>query len=69
MELNEIELTELKRELSQITNRIPENKASYIWNTFNHIRGEREPKPCMCQSAAGHWVRAIEFLRNYVSNK
>lgn len=69
MELNETELTELKSVLSEISTRIPENKAGYVWNTFNHIRGEKEVQPCMCQSAAGHWVRAIDALRNYISNK
>lgn len=69
MELNEAELTELKSVLSTITTRIPENKAGYVWNTFNHIRGERETQPCMCASSAKHWVRAIDFLRNYVNNK
>lgn len=69
MELNEVELTELKSVLSTITTRIPENKAGYIWNTFNHIRGLHESQPCMCQSSAGHWVRAVEALRNYVNNK
>jgi hypothetical protein len=69
MELNEQELTELKSVLAQISTRIPENKAGYVWNTFNQIRGEREPQPCMCASSAKHWVRAVEALRNYVSNK
>lgn len=69
MELNEVELTELKSVLSTITTRIPENKAGYIWNTFNQITGARENQPCMCQSSAGHWVRAIDTLRNYVNNK
>jgi hypothetical protein len=69
MELNEQELTELKEVLTQITTRIPENKAGYVWNTFNQIRGESEKQPCMCQSSAGHWIRAIDTLRNYVNNK
>lgn len=69
MALNETELKELKEILSQITTVIPENRAGYIWNTFNKIRGLHEAQPCMCQSSAGHWVRAIEGLRNYISDK
>lgn len=69
MELNEVELTELKSILSEITTRIPENRAGYIWNTFNKIRGLHEPTPCMCQSSAGHWVRAIDSLRDYIKDK
>lgn len=69
MELNETELNELKDVLAQITTRIPEDKAGYVWNTYNQITGGREPQPCMCQSSAGHWVRAINTLRNYITNK
>lgn len=69
MELNEQEIKELKEVLSTITTRIPFDKAGYIWSTFNHLRKESEPQPCMCKSSAGHWVRAIDFLRNYVNDK
>lgn len=68
-ELTEVQLEELKSELSQISSRLPENKAHYIWNTFNHIRGEREPMPCMCGSSGAHWKRAVDFLHDYVKNK
>jgi hypothetical protein len=69
MELNETELTELKSVLSEISTRIPENRAGYVWNTFNKIRGLHEAQPCMCQSSAGHWLRAVNALRDYINNK
>ncbi len=69
MELTVEQLQELKGELSQITTRLPENKAHYIWNTYNHIRDEREPMPCMCGSSGAHWKRAVDFLNDYVKNK
>lgn len=69
MELTEEQLLELKNELSQIGAYLPENKAPYIWNTFNHIRDIQEPRPCMCASAGGHWKRAIDFLNDYVKDK
>ena len=68
-ELNEKELEDLKSILSQISTRLPEDKAHYVWNTFNHIRGEREPMPCMCGSSGAHWKRAVDFLHDYVKNK
>ena len=68
-ELNEKELDDLKSILKQITTRLPEDKAQYIWNTFNHIRGEKEPQPCMCGSSGAHWKRAVDFLHDYVKNK
>lgn len=69
MELTVEQLQELKGELSQITTRLPENKAHYIWNTYNHIRGEQEPMPCMCGSSGAHWKRAVDFLNDYVKDK
>jgi hypothetical protein len=68
-ELNEKEFEDLKSILSQITTRLPEDKAHYVWNTFNHIRGEHEPQPCMCGSSGAHWKRAVDFLHDYVKNK
>ena len=44
-------------------------KQIIFWNTFNHIRGEREPQPCMCGSAGGHWKRAVDFLHDYIKDK
>ena len=69
MELTPEQLEELKSTLKEIGAYLPENKAPYIWNTFNHIRGEHEPQPCMCASAGGHWKRAVDFLHNYIKEK
>lgn len=69
MELTEEQLKELKETLSGIGSHLPENKANYIWNTFNHIRNENERQPCMCGSAGAHWKRAVDFLNDYIKNK
>ena len=69
MELTEIQLEELKGILKQITTRLPEDKAHYVWNTFNHIRGEKEPQPCMCGSSGALWKRAVDILNDYIKNK
>ncbi len=68
-ELSPEQLLQLKNELSQIGAYLPENKAPYIWDTFNHIRDVQEPRPCMCASAGGHWKRAIDFLHDYAKNR
>jgi hypothetical protein len=68
-ELSPEALLQLKNELSQIGAYLPENKAPYIWDTFNHIRDEQEMRPCTCASAAGHWKRAIDFLHDYAKNR
>ena len=69
MELTPEQLQELKDTLSGIGAYLPENKVPYIWDTFNHVRDEQEPRPCTCASAAGHWKRAIDFLHDYVKNR
>ena len=69
MELTPEQLQELKGTLSQIRTRLPEDKAFYIWNTFNHIRNINEPRPCLCGSSGAHWKRAVDFLNDYVKNK
>ena len=48
---------------------MPEDKAPYVWNTFNHLRGENEPRPCTCASSGAHWKRAIDFLFNWVKER
>lgn len=68
-ELNPEELQILKDTLKDIGAYLPENKAPYIWNTFNHIREVSEPQPCMCASSGGHWKRAVDFLYDYAKNK
>lgn len=68
-ELNPEELQILKDTLKDIGAYLPENKAPYIWDTFNHIREEQEPRPCTCNSSAGHWKRAVDFLHDYAKNR
>lgn len=69
MELTEKELEELKGVLGSIGAYLQEDKAFYVWNTFNHIRGENEPRPCLCGSSGHHWKRAVDFLNDYVKDK
>ena len=68
-ELTPEQLQELKGTLSQITTRLPENLAHYIWNTYNHVRGANEPRPCMCGSSGADWKRAVDYLNDYVKDK
>ena len=67
--LTEEQFIELKGFIKSIGEYLPENQAPYDWNTFNHIRGEREPQPCTCASSGAHWKRAIDFLFNWVKER
>jgi hypothetical protein len=63
------EFWELKNELDKISVNIPENVAPLLWNYYNKVRGVSENKPCMCQSAASHWIACVEFLKEWVKSK
>jgi hypothetical protein len=63
------EFIDLKNQLSKISNNVPENIAPYLWDNYNRIRAVNQPRPCMCQSAASHWIGCVEFLREWVNSK
>lgn len=67
--LTEEQFIELRDFIKTLGAYLPENQAPYVWNTFNHIRGEREPQPCTCASSGAHWKRAIDFLFNWVKER
>lgn len=63
------EFQALDATLTSIGAYLPENKAPYIWATFNFLRGENEPRPCTCGSAGAHWKRAVDYLNNWVKER
>lgn len=69
-EMNKIytneEFKEMVEFLQTITTHIPEHQAGYVWNNYKKISGDHSNQPCMCGSAAAHWRRAIETMREYV---
>ena len=60
------EFKEMVEFLSTITSHIPENKAGYVWHNYKLISGDNSNQPCTCGSAANHWRKAIDTMRNYV---
>ena len=67
--LSKEEFLELKDFISNIGVRLPDDKMGYVWNMYNHLRGVQERQPCGCQSAAGHWVNAVNYLKQWVESK
>jgi hypothetical protein len=63
------EFEELDKTISSLGSHLPENLAPYIWDNFNKLRNEREPRPCMCGSAGAHWKRAVDYLRNWINER
>lgn len=66
MEYTKEELKELREVISSITNRIPSDKTSYIWNNYKKISGDKSPTPCTCKSSAGLWGTALETIKTYL---
>jgi len=63
-----LEYAELKEVIQSITTHIPTDRMSWIWSNHNKILKTNEAQPCSCGSAAGHWQRATQTIRNFVEN-
>ena len=66
--LTDEELIEMKDFLSTIKDHMPEDKAVYVWDTYQKITGDTSNRPCTCGSAGAHWGRAISTMREYLKN-
>jgi hypothetical protein len=62
----EEEYAELKTIVDSIQQHIPNDKMGWIWGNHNKISKTNEPQPCSCGSAAGHWRRAVDTIRNFI---
>ena len=63
----EEEYRELKATTDAITTHIPNDKMGWVWNNYKKITKSNEPQPCSCGSAAGHWRRAVDEIRNFIT--
>jgi hypothetical protein len=63
----EAEFNELKSIMDTITTHIPSDRMGWIWGNHNRILKTNESQPCSCGSAAAHWVRAAETIRNFIT--
>ena len=63
------EFEQLKGTILSIGSHLPENLAPYIWDNFNKLRNENEPRPCTCGSAGAHWKRAVDFLSDFIKQR
>ena len=61
------EVNRLKEMLGMITSHIPTHLATEVWNNYKRISKSTENQPCQCGSAAGHWRRAVDTIRDWVN--
>jgi hypothetical protein len=66
---DEVEFNLMREELSSVTMHLPEHLMSKMWSRCTQIRGNKEPQPCSCGSSGGLWVRCIDELRKFVSDR
>jgi hypothetical protein len=60
------EYQQMKDFLASIKDYMPEDKAVYVWDSFQRISGDTSNRPCTCGSAGKHWGNAINTMREYV---
>jgi len=62
------EYQKLKETAEGIKDYLPENLLPYIWDNYRIISGNiEEPRPCSCGSAAAHWKKAVDMIKNYIN--
>jgi hypothetical protein len=62
------EYQKLKETIEPIKDYLPENQLAYIWDNYRIISGNiEEPRPCSCGSAAAHWIKAVNTIKNYIT--
>jgi hypothetical protein len=67
--LTEAEFIELKGFILSLGAYLPDDKAGYVWNTYNHIRNENQPQPCTCSSSGKLWKGAVDYLYNWIKER
>ena len=63
---NEEQFKELKERIGVIRDNLPDNMLGYVWNNYKSITGSIENQPCGCASAAGHWIKAVNCIKDYI---
>ena len=67
--LTEQEFNEMSEFILNLGAYLPDNKASWVWATFNKLRDTNETQPCTCSSSAGHWKRAVDHIHRWVKER
>jgi hypothetical protein len=63
----ESEYKEVKEVIDSISTHIPHDRMGWIWSNHNKILNTNEGQPCSCGSAANHWIRAVNTIKDFVS--
>lgn len=61
------EITEMKTNMSRITTHIPNDLASWVWDTYKKLGG-KGAKPCSCPSSAKLWKQSVERINSFLKS-
>jgi hypothetical protein len=53
---------------NSIQSHIPLDRTNQVWDLYRRINNTTENQPCNCGSAAQHWLKAINSIRDYIKN-
>lgn len=57
----------IKQNIQSISDYIPENLLTFVWDNYKKLSNSTEGRPCTCGSAAKHWAKAVNVIRDFVS--
>ena len=61
------EVLELEEKMRGIDTFIPDSMMGYVWSNYQKILNTTEPQPCGCRSAAGLWIKAVDTIKQFLS--
>jgi hypothetical protein len=57
----------MKTNMSRITTHIPNDLASWVWDTYKKLGG-KGAKPCSCPSSAKLWKQSVERINSFLKS-
>jgi hypothetical protein len=63
------EFNELKTFMKGLGSYLPQDKASWIWSSYNTIKGTSEREPCMCPSSSKLWANAVREIEAFIKSQ
>ena len=66
VEFSKEEIRVMQERMSKISSHIPNNQASWLWNTYNKIKGTNEKQPCSCGSSGNLWRKGVDTINSFL---
>jgi hypothetical protein len=63
----EEEYQQLKDLVARTKDYLQDGDLTLVWNSYKKITNSQENQPCGCGSAAGLWKKAVDNIKEYVT--